>query len=1192
MERNSIQSESSLFNNFENNEFASNNSILLELEEDGYITPNEKVEVLIKDLTKLKYLFALKLLFEDPLNQFLPEVLRNSLIAFADPTSFDYYEKRSVARLELHIRTWVAVLEKICVTPMRLSKELRDKVYNSLAKFADIHKKTTQVMQEGIYNNYRSSFNQFNRLQQHDKDDENFVNKRNYNIDFLLIHLRDTLHSLRDDETWFQEIVRRTKDLLKAALNITPGVLSMATGVTLPNDNCSTLSMLTQLHKGLNIKYPVANYYVNWRIMLIIQYNLFNWSGNVSKKFQEMILMEYFWSYLEKEWNDVADNSILDSQSKFDEVSNKLVKILRNTGSFINDLSGNEPLALPYTLWFGILDLAQNLIQKSTQKSTHGLCYYLAIESLNRAPSSFIQFKAIEILFHLYKFNNQMFSIIEVDFGQYIQKLNENNSTIGSLEKFQNLLTFVKNKCYDDFNLLYNDNLRGKGKEKVKEKGIGNQNILSSTNKQISESINILEIVANEMTCSIDHEPTDQLCILKCQHIISFNNLKRLKQKKCPKCRVNIEDNEIKYLSQNTIYKILYPQFFEAGHIIEIDDSTYKQQYNSDSGDSEVDLMLTKKKKILKANMSLKSIFQIRNSKKQHSILYQSAIKELDVRNYKNAEHWCKEFLKTFPASYSMKCILAYTYRCLNNYKQAHLYINEAIKLKGKKSIVWYIRGEIHFRQCNYYDAIRDLKSSINYKAKINNIYMVLGISYHNINNNKVALKNFDIVLQNDSTNYLCLKYCAYIYEKQERYLDTLKMLDKLLSINEKDSLILCYYGEILSKIEEYDNAIIWFTKVDSIDPENVHNLTKRAVTYYILQEYDNALLNFNNIIQMDTSNILAYYCKGLIYYMMEDINNSMIAFKKCIELYPNNDLEKMYLKDSRDYLSQISKVDYDLKWLTNYHKLITKINRSTNIYHDKSLLFMRCKIYIELKNYYEAKLDLNRLFELNDDISFVYLLKKYSDFWSYLCEDYFSDFVELGYNDKFNIYMFKEHNVYFISNLYNLVNNYQFHENNHLSLPRLYFDDITTRINCYYNNIVWKINVKKINSPDVFIKFIIERNVYEKKEYILKYEDILELEGLGWIEYMSFFSIYLYGSKWIQFSIETKKDSIDMQIDYVRFTKSTEGNNHENRIYFPKMDHLLPFHMNNVPEAFEDKYFIRKETENLLELNDIISNL
>lgn len=62
--------------------------------------------------------------------------------------------------------------------------------------------------------------------------------------------------------------------------------------------------------------------------MLIIQNNLFNWSGNISKKFQESVLMEYFWSYLEKEWTEVADKSILDSQSKFDEVSNKLVKVL------------------------------------------------------------------------------------------------------------------------------------------------------------------------------------------------------------------------------------------------------------------------------------------------------------------------------------------------------------------------------------------------------------------------------------------------------------------------------------------------------------------------------------------------------------------------------------------------------------------------------------------------------------------------------------------------------------------------------------------------------------------------------------------------------------------------------------------------------------------------------------------------
>ncbi|PKY42939.1 hypothetical protein RhiirA4_398132, partial [Rhizophagus irregularis] len=166
------------------------------------------------------------------------------------------------------------------------------------------------------------------------------------------------------------------------------------------------MSMLTQLRQGLSFKYPVASYYVDWRIMLIIQRNLLIWAEDseniISKKFGELVLIEYIWSFLEREWSNVINKSILDSQNKFDEISNKVSKTLRSTGSLLNDIAGNEPLALPHTLWFGMLDLAQNLIQKSNRTATYGLCYYLAIESLNKAPSSFIQFKAIELLLHLH----------------------------------------------------------------------------------------------------------------------------------------------------------------------------------------------------------------------------------------------------------------------------------------------------------------------------------------------------------------------------------------------------------------------------------------------------------------------------------------------------------------------------------------------------------------------------------------------------------------------------------------------------------------------------------------------------------------------------------------------------------------------------------------------------------------------
>uniref|UniRef100_U9U5J3 Uncharacterized protein n=1 Tax=Rhizophagus irregularis (strain DAOM 181602 / DAOM 197198 / MUCL 43194) TaxID=747089 RepID=U9U5J3_RHIID len=233
-----------------------------------------------------------------------------------------------------------------------------------------------------------------------------------------------------------------------------------------------------------------------------------------------------------------------------------------------------------------------------------------------------------------------------------------------------------------------------------------------------------------------------------------------------------------------------------------------------------------------------------------------------------------------------------------------------------------------------------------------------------------------------------------------------------------------------------------------------------------------------------------------------------MVAFKKCIELDPNDDLEKMYLEDSSYYLSQISNVDYNLK-----------------------------------------------LFELNDDISFVYLLQKYSDFWSCLCKPYFlNDLVQLKITNNFKLYMYRAQGVYFMSNLMNFGHNYQFRES-YLDRRTLSFED---------NHL----------SLLTFPITVITNPTYMNTEYILKYKDILKLEGLGWISYMSFRSMNLKIYKLKHLTIETKKDSIDMQIEYFRITP----NRRKEQIYFPKIVHLLPFYMNNIPESFKDNTFNRQQ--------------
>ncbi|UZO14889.1 uncharacterized protein OCT59_006332 [Rhizophagus irregularis] len=1082
------------------------NAIELALEEDGFTTLDEKAKELIKKLTETKYLQALKLLIENLQNEFTPQILRDTLVALADPTSFDYYAKQSVARLELHLRTWAEVLERVCFSPMCLSKELQDKIHNSLTKFAEIYHKTTQIMEEGFENN---NFN-LNFDQQNDDDCETITKNRNYNIEFLLIHLRDTLNSLRDDETWFQEIIRKTRELLKVVVNIVPGILTATSENTTLNNSCSILSMLTQLRQGLSFKYPVATYYIDWRIMLIIQYNLLNWTDSsekiFNKKFGEMLLMEYIWGFLEKEWINTAEKSILSSQMKFDELSNKLVKSFKNTGSF-----SNKPFSLPHTLWFGILDIAQNLILRSTHTAIHGLGYYLAIESLNKAPSSFIQFKAVEILLHLYNINNELFSIIEIDFDQYVQKLKKNNL---ETDHFQNLLLFMKEICLEDFDILnksakINKEKEEKGKEKEK---ILDQNLYLK--KDQLSNYTILETIADEMTCPVSSEPTDQLCILKCQHILSLDNFKKLKQKNCPKCREKIDDIDIRYIPQSTIYKNLYSYLFEAGYILPlIESEDTHNQCNSDSDNSEFDTMLIKKKRFrLNSSISLQSFFP-KISKKQHP-MYQNAIKELNENNYEKTEYYCKEFLKIFPTNYIIRCILAYTYRCLNNYELAHLYLKEAIRLKKKKPIAYFICGELFFRQSNYDKAIYNLNKSLEYKTKISNLYIILGNSYiykaescnyNNYNNYyyylSEALKNYNTALQNNPYNYLCLKTSAFIYEKQEYYSNALKI---------------------------YGKAISYFTKANIIDPNNVHYLNKRSMAYFAFQDDDKYLLDFKKTIQLDPLNSIAYYYKILIY--MIRLNN-------------------IYY-DGQSFLT-----NYSIEKKENITETIVKFEKCIELDHDFWLKL--CKIY-EMEEY---------------------------------------NFNYLGIINKINEYMYKVHRVYFISNLVNLDDTYhQFEESNSnsltgyvlsfkneeslsLGLPK--FSTIFESFKCYW--IIWKININKL-SANCFINFVIKKFDYldmmHKQKLVLTYNDLSKYEKLGWVEFKLPYELDNIWINGIQVSIEIE-GLVDMQIDYIRFIpyKQTKTSNilSGHKVYL------------NVPEIFKDKYFSRKEMENLLELKDII---
>jgi hypothetical protein len=106
----------------------------------------------------------------------------------------------------------------------------------------------------------------------------------------------------------------------------------------------------------------------------------------------------------------------------------------------------------------------------------------------------------------------------------------------------------------------------------------------------------------------------------------------------------------------------------------------------------------------------------------------------------------------------------------------------------------------------------------------------------------------------------------------------------------------------------------------------------------------------------------------------------------------------------------------------------------------------------------------------------------------------------------------------------------------------------------------------------------------------MLNYKDVSKLEGLGWTEY----EVPIYISPYYfhpQLSIEV--NSIDMVYFLLTYYPISFEITH-----IPNMDlmgYLLPDYctiLQNVPKIFKDKYFPRREMENLLDLKDILNNL
>src|SRR5205085_9101663 len=206
--------------------------------------------------------------------------------------------------------------------------------------------------------------------------------KCNYNNRYILKLIKNTLNTACSVENKYQTNIDRAITALKGLLVAVPGLakvgIKLFTGVEVPLGDFDIERSWKYFKEAFYIEPLGKPWYATWRQLMILQDSLDKWceqESAISVGFKERVLLEYLWYHISLCYSE----NTAENQDVSDE------------------------------LWFGILDITQQLIQKTFSMTTQAICYYIALDSLNNASTEFIQFKSIEVLLSLEVKNNELF---------------------------------------------------------------------------------------------------------------------------------------------------------------------------------------------------------------------------------------------------------------------------------------------------------------------------------------------------------------------------------------------------------------------------------------------------------------------------------------------------------------------------------------------------------------------------------------------------------------------------------------------------------------------------------------------------------------------------------------------------------------------------------------------------------------
>jgi tetratricopeptide (TPR) repeat protein len=270
------------------------------------------------------------------------------------------------------------------------------------------------------------------------------------------------------------------------------------------------------------------------------------------------------------------------------------------------------------------------------------------------------------------------------------------------------------------------------------------------------------------------------------------------------------------------------------------------------------------------------------------TVLNEMALAYVDLRKYYQAKETYKKLVnlgETSAANYKQLLQLSFN---LKAYDDAILYANSLKKANPSEKINYYL-GKINYDRENYGDALRYLSAAGKDEPANGEIPYMIGRSYADMLNYKLAIPFYQKAIALDSTKYGWFYELGLICYAISDNKNALKYIQEAGNKGyPKDNGYMQNLGIAYIDAGNFDAGIVVLTDLLKKRPSDVNLLDMVAEAYYDKGKYDDAMNYWDTILGYDKTNASSLYMIGMCYMKKGDKAKGTQLCDKAIEMDPS----------------------------------------------------------------------------------------------------------------------------------------------------------------------------------------------------------------------------------------------------------------------------------------------------------------